>query len=90
MQVRIPDDLASDIQECVERGSFASAQEFVDVAVRRLAEDEREYWNGIQKKIEAGIASLDARGGTPWTPDLAARVISDARQEWSAREVTSG
>ena len=80
MEIRLRPDLADLVKQDVERGAYASVDEYVEHAVSML--HEQEAWlaanrSDIQTKIEAGYAS--AQRGELLDPD-------EVRQELGTRK----
>ena len=88
MQVEISPEAAATIAQWVSRGTYADASEAVEEAVWRLKEADAAYIARLNEMIDEAIASLDAHGGTPWTPDLADRIIADGqkRRPWRLQQ----
>ena len=86
MQVEISPEAAATIAQWLSRGMYADASEAVEEAVWRLKEADAAYVARLNEMIDEAVASLDAHGGTPWTPDLADRIIADGLKRRAARQ----
>ncbi len=61
----------------MELGHFASEEDAIADGLRARL-DEAAYWTELAEMLEEGRESLRAGRGTPWTPDLAERVLREA------------
>lgn len=89
MQIEISPEAEAVIASLVSSGAYADAAEVVEEAVRQLQAPDEKYLARLTEMLDEGIASLDAHGGTPWTPDLADRIRAEARALHEAHLQTS-
>ncbi len=85
MQIAVSPATAANIERLLSSGAFPDATGVVEEAIRRLDEADTAYVTRINEMIGEAVASLDATGGTPLTPDLADRITAEARERRAAR-----
>jgi putative addiction module CopG family antidote len=83
MTIRLKPELEALIQKDVERGPYQSADEFVELAVQML--HEQEQWladnrTDIAAKIEKGFAS--AQRGELLDPEQVRSQLDERKQAW--------
>jgi putative addiction module CopG family antidote len=79
MQVQLSIETASSIEELVRRGAYPDAAAVIDSAVRRLTESDADYLAELRRQVLAGIASLDANGGTELSTELTGEIKASGR-----------
>ena len=67
------------VRKLMESHGFESEDAAIADAVSARLGDEA-YWAELAEMLEAGRESLRSGRGTPWSPDLAERILRESRE----------
>jgi putative addiction module CopG family antidote len=85
MTIQVPADVAARIQQKVERGSFAGADEVNREAMSLLDEHERAL-EQLRAKLQIGLDQLERGEGARFTPELVYQMRRDAEDRFQRGE----
>jgi antitoxin ParD1/3/4 len=75
MSIELPPRIAAMLQEKVDSGLYASADEAIEAAVRLLDEHDRRL-----QRLRAAIAEGEEGEAIPWTPELMEQLSREAEE----------
>ena len=85
MNITLSDEAAATLEFLLEGGAYPDAESAVEAGIQALLESDPRYRAELRELLNAGLRSLDSKGGRPLNRELGESIKRAGRQRLAAR-----